>query len=78
MTGTPKTLREAIKNAADEAKGQVLIGANPDVERIAYAHVVDFINQKFSAAVMIAEQAGNKNLADALFTLHDSLVKDIR
>lgn len=49
--GTPKSLKEAIRNGCDDAKIKV---DDAEIARI-QVHVVDYLAQKFSTALILEE-----------------------
>lgn len=50
--GTPKTLEQAIKNGLLQAESQ---GLQKEVVEVVYAHIVDYLAQKFGAAILSVE-----------------------
>lgn len=60
---TPQTLDEAIQNGLDDIFGQMRREGLSQRD-VLYAHVRDFLNQKFTIAVLKSEASG-----DELFTL---------
>lgn len=66
--GTPKTLRQAIINGLKQAQEQKLTDDSVEAE-IIRAHVIDFLAQRFGAAMM--------NVADAedLKDLYAKIIK---
>lgn len=59
MTGTPKTLKQAISNGWDEARDSIWGDTmRTNIEASIEQHVLDFIRQKIGAVALEAEMNG--------------------